>query len=52
MSNVRAHCRVMVVESCQGMLVGALLERMGGQSFMMFLSQRTFKHDLSAITPL
>ncbi|CAH3150084.1 unnamed protein product [Porites lobata] len=30
MSNVRAHCRMMVVESCQGMLVGALLERMGG----------------------
>ena len=31
MSNVRAHCRVMVVESCQGMVVGALLERMGGK---------------------
>ena len=31
MSNVRAHCRMMVVESCQGMVVGALLERMGGQ---------------------
>lgn len=47
MSNVRAHCRMMVVESCQGMLVGALLERMGGQCFMMmFLPQRTFKHDL------
>lgn len=30
MSNVRAHCRMMVVESCQGMVVGALLDRMGG----------------------
>ena len=46
MSNVRAHCRMMVVESCQGMLVGALLERMGGLCFIMFLPQRTFKHDL------
>lgn len=52
MSNVRAHCRMMVVESCQGMLVGALLERMGGLCFVMFLLQRTFKHDLTAITPL
>ena len=52
MSNVRAHCRMMVVESCQGMLVGALLERMGGLRFIMFLLQRTFKHDLTAITPL
>ena len=31
MSNVRAHSRMMVVESCQGMVVGALLERMGGK---------------------
>ena len=46
MSNVRAHSRMMVVESCQGMLVGALLERMGGQCFMMFLLQKPFKHDL------
>ncbi|XP_078349734.1 tRNA (adenine(58)-N(1))-methyltransferase non-catalytic subunit TRM6-like [Oculina patagonica] len=30
MCNVRAHCRMMVVESCQGLVVGALLERMGG----------------------
>lgn len=30
LSNVRAHCRVLVVESCQGMIVGALLDRMGG----------------------
>ena len=30
MSNVRAHCRMLVVESCQGMVVGALLDRMGG----------------------
>lgn len=30
LSNVRAHCRIMVAESCQGMMAGALLERMGG----------------------
>lgn len=30
LSNVRAHCRMLVVESCQGMIVGALLDRMGG----------------------
>ncbi|XP_068730335.1 tRNA (adenine(58)-N(1))-methyltransferase non-catalytic subunit TRM6-like isoform X2 [Montipora capricornis] len=29
-SNVKAHCRIMVVESCQGMVAGALLDRMGG----------------------
>ena len=31
LSNVRAHCRMLVVESCQGMVVGALLDRMGGR---------------------
>ena len=31
LSNVRAHCRIMVAESCQGMMAGALLERMGGK---------------------
>lgn len=30
LSNVKAHCRIMVVESCQGMVAGALLDRMGG----------------------
>ncbi|KAK2561975.1 tRNA (adenine(58)-N(1))-methyltransferase non-catalytic subunit TRM6 [Acropora cervicornis] len=30
LSNVRAGCRTIVVESCQGMVAGALLERMGG----------------------
>lgn len=30
LSNARAGCRIIVVESCQGMVAGALLERMGG----------------------
>ena len=33
LSNARAGCRMIVVESCQGMVAGALLERMGGQYF-------------------
>ena len=33
LSNARAGCRIIVVESCQGMVAGALLERMGGQYF-------------------
>ena len=37
MSNVRAHCRMLVVESCQGMVVGALLDRMGGMCLYQFI---------------
>lgn len=33
LSNARAGCRMIVVESCQGMVAGALLERMGGKYF-------------------
>ena len=30
-SNVHAHSNMMVMEMCQGLLVGAMLERMGGK---------------------
>ena len=30
-SNVHAHCRMLVVETCQGLVVGALLSRMAGE---------------------
>ena len=29
-ANIRAHSAVLVMETCQSLLVGALLERMGG----------------------
>lgn len=30
LANIHAHSNVIVMETCQGLLVGALLERMGG----------------------
>jgi len=30
MANVRAGNRIIVLETCQGLLLGAILERMGG----------------------
>jgi len=30
MANVRAGNRIIVMETCQGLLLGAILERMGG----------------------
>ncbi len=31
MCNVHAHSNIIAMETCQGLLVGALLERMGGK---------------------
>jgi len=31
MANVRAGSRIVVMETCQGLLLGAMLERMGGE---------------------
>ena len=28
--NVHANCNVVVMETCQGLLIGAILERLGG----------------------
>lgn len=34
MANVRASNKMIVMETCQGLLIGATLERMGGVSIM------------------
>ncbi|XP_014671633.1 PREDICTED: tRNA (adenine(58)-N(1))-methyltransferase non-catalytic subunit TRM6-like [Priapulus caudatus] len=36
-TNIRAHSKVIVVESCQGLIVGAVLERLGGHGIVVQL---------------
>ena len=45
MANVRAHSRLLVAESCHGLVLGAVMDRMGG-TFMEFL---TFLHSFKYI---